>query len=209
MTNLLQFRDIFEAIEPVTRDETSQAVAGMRRCKTLANVIKTHRTPKWPLVPEASLPQKDLADELIECYLRTSETVYRILHIPTFKRDYEALWTSNVTPDQGFLIQLKLVLAIGATVFDETFSLRVSAIRWVHEAHSWLAMPELKSRLGIQFLQNNILMLLARETASVQRDLVWLSVGTLLRTAIYMGLHRDPARASNATVFIIEMRRRL
>ena len=181
----------------------------MRKCKNLATVIKSQRTPQWPLLPEASLPPKDLADELIECYLRTSETVYRILHIPTFKRDYDALWTLNADPNPGFLVQLKLVLAIGATIYDERFSLRASAIRWVHEAHTWLAGPELKSRLGIQFLQTNLLLLLAREPVSVQRDLVWISVGALLRMAIYMGMHRDPARAPNITTFTAEMRRRL
>ena len=161
------------------------------------------------MLPEASLPQKDLADKLIECYLRTSETFYRILHIPTFKRDYNALWTSNANPNPGFLVQLKLVLAIGATVYDEQFSLRTSAIRWVQEAHTWLAVPELKSRLDIQSLQTNLLMLLARETTQVQKDLVWISIGALLRMGIYVGLHRDPARAPNITTLAAEMRRRL
>ena len=106
----------------------------MQRCKSLARVIKSQRAPPWPSPPKADLPSKDVADKLVDCYFRTTETIYRILHIPTFRRDYEALWMSNTKPDTAFLVQLKLVLAIGAATYDEQFSLRVSAIQWVYEA---------------------------------------------------------------------------
>ena len=108
----------------------------MQKCKSLAKAIKSQRTPSWPSPPTADLPSKDVADELVDCYLRTIETVYRILHVPTFKRDYEALWVSNTEPNTAFLVQLKLVLAIGAITYDEQFSLRTLAIRWIYEAET-------------------------------------------------------------------------
>ena len=200
---------MFEAIEPLVREETSKASTGIQRCKYLATIIKSRRAPPWPMPPSIKLPSKDLADELVACYLRTTETVYRILHVPTFKSEYEALWLPNIKPNTAFLVQLKLVFAIGATTYDEQFSLRASAIQWVYEAHTWLSEPELKSRLNIQYLQIHLLMLLARETASVCGDLFWISAGAVLRTAMYMGLHRDPARLGKGTIFAAEMRRRL
>lgn len=145
----------------------------------------------------------------MDCYLRTTETIYRILHIPTFKRDYEEVWLNGATPDTTFLVQLKLVLAIGATTYDDTFSLRASAIRWVHEAQTWLAEPEFKSRLSLQVLQTNILLLIARQTASVGATLIWISAGSLLRMAMYIGLHRDPSCLPTGTAFAAEMHRRL
>jgi hypothetical protein len=181
----------------------------IQRCKSLAKIIKSQRTPLWPSPPTADLPPKDVADELVDCYLRTIETIYRILHVPTFRRDYEALWMSGTQPDNAFLVQLKLVLAIGATTYDEQFSLRASAIRWVYEAQTWLAEPKFKSRLSIKSLQTNLLLLFAQELADVTGDSIWISAGAQLRKAMYMGLHIDPAHLPNTVTFATEMRRRL
>lgn len=119
------------------------------------------------------------------------------------------LWVSNSTSDMAFLVQLKLVFAIGATMYDDNFSLRSSAVRWVHEAQTWISEPEFKSRLNIQFLQTAILLLLAREYVGVDGGLIWISTGELLRTAVYMGLHRDPIYLPKRTTFATEIRRRL
>ncbi|KAH8434070.1 fungal specific transcription factor domain-containing protein [Aspergillus melleus] len=135
--------------------------------------------------------------------------MHRILHVPSFRRDYEALWIAEAKPDPGFLVQLKLVFAIGAATYDENFSLRSSAVRWVYEALTWISEPEFKSRLGIQFVQTNILLLIARETIGIGRDSIWVSAGELLRRAMSMGLHRDPSRLPTKSTFISEMRRRL
>ena len=192
------------------REETSKIFLGIQRCKSLARVIKSRRAPLWPTPTTTDLSPKTIVDELVECYLRTTESVYRILHIPTFKRDYKALWEdqSDAEPDPGFLVQLKLVLAIGATVYDEQFSLRVSAIRWVYEAQTWLSEPKFKSRLGIKFVQTNILLLLATEMAAIGGDPIWISAGALLRRGMAMGLHRDPVHPGR-TVLTVEMHRRL
>lgn len=145
----------------------------------------------------------------MECYLRTSEALYRVLHIPTFRTDYDAFWVSDTDPDAAFLIQLKLVLSIGAITYDDHFSLRASAIHWVHEAIHWLSKPDFKSRLNIQSIQTDILLLLARESVNVGGELVWISAGALFRTAVCIGLHRDPAHLSKRTGLAAEMRRRL
>ncbi|KAE8143657.1 hypothetical protein BDV38DRAFT_266844 [Aspergillus pseudotamarii] len=189
-------REVFEMLEP-------------HRCKSLARVIKSGRTPSWPSPLTSALPSKDVADELVDCYLRTSETVYRVLHIPSFRRDYEALWASDTAPDTAFMVQVKLVLAIGAIIYDEKFSLRASAIQWVYEAQTWFSEPVCKSRRSLQYLQINILLLIARELVHVGGDTTWTAAGALLRTAVYWGLHRDPAYLSNRTIFVSEMRRRL
>jgi hypothetical protein len=102
--------------------------SGFQRCKSLAKTIKSQRAPPCPSLARADLPSKDVADELVDCYLRAAETVYRILHVTSFKRDYDALWVSATEPDEAFLVQPKLVLAIGTITYDENFSLRASTI---------------------------------------------------------------------------------
>ncbi|KFA69820.1 hypothetical protein S40285_02432 [Stachybotrys chlorohalonatus IBT 40285] len=205
---MAMIKDIIEMIEPCLR-ESPRAMTGMHKCKSLARVIKANRKPK-DLEP-SPLPLKSLADELLDCYLRTSETVHRVLHVPTFKRDYEAFWVSDTEPDPAFLIQIKLVLAIGAATHDDRFSLRSLAMKWVYEAQRYAAEPIFKPRFKIQHLQTSILLLLAREVTGIGEEFIWTSIGSLIRIAIYMGLHRDPSRLKlpDSTFFSVEMRRRL
>jgi len=51
--------------------------------------------------------------------------------------------------------------------------------------------------------------LLSRELVGVGGDPIWISVGAVLRRAVYMGMHRDPGYLQNGTLFAAEMRRRL
>lgn len=208
LLNKHQFLDLPEMIER-NREQASNILSGIQKCKSLAKVIKSQRAPPWPCPPTADLPPKNVADELVDCYLRTTETFYRILHVPNFKRDYEGLWVPDTPPDTAFLVQVKLVLAIGALTFDEHFSMRTSAIRWIYEAQTWLSGPKFKSRLGIQSLQTEILLLLARELVSIGGEPMWISAGALVRKAVFMGLHRDPTSLQISSNFAVEMRRRL
>ncbi|KAL4973647.1 hypothetical protein BDW66DRAFT_161894 [Aspergillus desertorum] len=203
------FRDVFEMIEPFICGNASKASAGIKRCKELARILKTQRTPQWPTAPTPDLPPKGVTDELVDCYFRTIETVFRVLHVPSFKSEYDALWVSDARPSTAFTVQLKLVLALGAVTYDKRFSMRASAVRWVFEAHTWLSDPDFKPQLNIQCLQSRILLLLAREMINVGGDSSWISAGALLRTALLMGLHRDPSVLPPRSALAAEMRRRL
>ncbi|KAK4448669.1 hypothetical protein QBC34DRAFT_380898 [Podospora aff. communis PSN243] len=205
------FRDL---IDLMSRSAGSLASAEIERCKSLARIIKARRSPPWPTIPTRELPLRDLADALVDRYLQTTETLYRVLHIPSFRQSYDALWDSadaGEQPPMGFIIQVKLVLAIGATTYDDDFSLRTTAIGWIHEALTWNSSPaHPKSRLTVQGIQNHILLLIAQDLVGVGRDMVWPSTGSLVRIAMHMGLHRDPSRLQpSATLFAAEMRRRL
>ncbi|GAM41257.1 hypothetical protein TCE0_042r14252 [Talaromyces pinophilus] len=206
---VLMVRDLLETIESHLPQAALKAGPGIEKCKSLARNIKARRAPPWPSPPTLDLPPKEVSDGLLNCYLRSSESVYRILHIPTFRRDYEAFWVSSNAPDMGFLVQIKLVLAIGTLTYDDRFSLRTSAIRWVYEAQTWLSEPKFKSRLTIQFLQTYLLLLIAQEQIGAGGDSMWISIGGLLRKAVHMGLHRDPIHLPKRTIFAAEMRRRL
>ncbi|OAA55201.1 Transcription factor [Cordyceps fumosorosea ARSEF 2679] len=209
VTTTLLIRDIFETIDEQLKEHGADAWAGIARCKVLAQYIKTRRAPPWPVLRPSSLPEKSLADALVENYLENTELLYRVLHIPTFRERYDALWKPGATPDAAFLIQVKLVLALGAVTYDEAFSLRTCAMQWVNEGQSWLTEPKFKARLDIQTIQTNILLLFAQERLGIIADSMWMAVGSLVRRAMYMGLHRDPARLPGRTVLACEMHRRL
>jgi hypothetical protein len=209
MNGFVMLRDVVEMLEPHFRGGNSALVVNMHRAKILARAIKSQRSPLWPSLPTNDLPQKEVCDALVEHYLGTIEALYRVLHVPTFRKEYEALWSGGSEPTTAFMMQLKLVLAIGAIFYDENCSMRADATGWVYEAQTWLSCPTFKSRLGIQYLQTNILLLLAREMVDVGSELVWISAGALFREAIYIGLHKDPSQLPKMDVFESEMRRRL
>lgn len=192
------------------RAETAKALAGIERCKALARIVKKQRIPPQALFTKPDFPSKDVCDALVDCYLRSTESIFRILHIPTFRQAYEAIWVGNsTTPSTAFLVQISLVLALGATTYDELFSLRTQATHWVCMARTWLACPRPKADQDIPSLQTDILYLLAQERVGVAGDSPYILVGTLLRKAMFIGLHRDPSFMAPRTVFVKEMHRRI
>lgn len=209
MNGFVVLHDVIEMLEPMLKGGMSNMLPGLHRAKSLARVIKSQRSPLWPTLPTTDLPPKHICDELINCYQRTIETLYRILHVPSFRRHYDMVWTDGTDRPTAFLVQLKLVLAIGAILYDEKCSLRAQAIQWIYEAQTWLSSPVFKSQLGVQYLQMSVLLLLARELADVGGELVWISAGAVMRTAIYIGLHKDPAQLPRMSQLESEMRRRI
>ncbi|RYP54482.1 hypothetical protein DL768_000788 [Monosporascus sp. mg162] len=157
----------------------------------------------------ADIPPREVADSLVAAYLGSLESVYRILHVPSFRKEYDGYWDSPGSAEPAFVIQLQLVMAIGSALYDDSFSMRKSAVRWVHEAQAWLVAPRFKSKLSLISLQIMALLCLARQTTGLGGDLVWIQMGSLLRTAFYIGLHRDPDKLPGMTQFKAEMRRRL
>ncbi|KAM0326588.1 hypothetical protein ACHAQA_006457 [Verticillium albo-atrum] len=155
------------------------------------------------------MPAKELADQLVDAYLRTFESVYRIVHIPSFRAEYERYWLSPETANESFVVLLQLCMAIGAAFHDDTFSLRTIATQWVYEAQVWLMLPCEKSRMTITGLQIMCLLHHAKHTTNIGSDLTWIGAGALLRTAMYMGLHEDPKCIAKMSAFRAEMRRRL
>ncbi|KAI1824065.1 hypothetical protein F4861DRAFT_280278 [Xylaria intraflava] len=209
MNSIIHFKSIIELFESQSKDAKHDTRAVLGECKALGRTIKAQYSPGIINKFGTNIPTRDLADKLVDGYIRSLETVFRVVHVPSFKRDYERYWAAPESVATPFLIQLQLIMAIGCATYDETFSMRKSAVQWVTEAEYWLLGPQAKSRLTTTGLQNMILLMLARETSKVGADLTWIHVGSLLRTAYYMGLHRDPSRLPRMSRFDAEMRRRL
>ncbi|CAK7217628.1 hypothetical protein SBRCBS47491_003223 [Sporothrix bragantina] len=193
-------------------NKNSELYQNMKKCKSLGRAIKSHRVPAvFSIDYGKQIPAREVADELINGYFRTFETVYRILHIPTFTRDYQRYWENPHEASTNFVVQMQLCMAIGAAFYDETCSLRHLAAQWIYEAQVWLMTPapSQKSHMNIPGLQTMCLMHLAREVSGNGGDLVWISAGELVRAAMFMGLHRDPTKIPKIPRYLAEIRRRL
>ncbi|OPB42515.1 Zn2Cys6 transcriptional regulator [Trichoderma guizhouense] len=184
--------------------------ASLLRCKTIGRKIKKNRLkPLSSTNLGAHMPTRELADVLVENYLRTFEGVFRVVHIPTFRAEYARFWEDSHPSNESFPILLQLVLALGAALYDDHFSLRPMATQFIFEAQMWLMIPPEKKRMNIEGIQIQCLLLLAKSTCNVGVDMVWMMAGNLVRNAMFVGLHRDPRYLGDLTIYRAEMRRRL
>jgi hypothetical protein len=179
----------------------------------MARIIKTSRSLQPSISQEVhdSVPPKEVCDVLLDCYLRTFEGVYRILHVPSFRQEYEAYWTGAIAEKPSVILKILLVCAIGVPFYDglDQPLLRRAYIKWIQAATQWLNGPHVKSKLNMAGLQIQILTLLARQICNIDGDHIWIPAGSLLRTAMHLGLHRDSEHFEKISLYHREMRRRL
>lgn len=186
----------------------------LNECKRLGRAYKAQHMTYPSMLPDfrGYVPKRATSDELVQAYLQTFESVYRIVHVPSFRQEYDLYWNSPQSASTAFVIKLLLVMAIGTCFYQdpaESDSLRSSSSQWIYVAQSWLSSPSEKSRINLAGVQIHCLLLLARQTNAIDGDLTWISAGSLLRTAMHTGLHRDPCHLPKMSVSHSELRRRL
>ncbi|KLJ07022.1 hypothetical protein EMPG_17497 [Blastomyces silverae] len=209
-----EFEMVYSLRHRLEVEDNSGISRMMDRCKTLARAIKVRRPTRQPAISDFTdlVPPRETADQLVSGYLRTFESVYRILHVPTFQQEYVQFWNSPQSASHAFVVRLLLVMALGTCVYkgpDSSITPRITAAPWIYAAQEWLGGPSEKSRVNIAAVQIHCLLLLARQSCAIDGDLAWISAGSLLRAAMYVGLHRDPQYLPKMPVFQAELRRRL
>ncbi|KXJ85346.1 hypothetical protein Micbo1qcDRAFT_128225, partial [Microdochium bolleyi] len=198
-------------------NKKSRSWKAFQDCKDLARLVKSRRPP--PAITQSStpgfmefgkyIPALHLAETLLDGYLQTFETVYRIFLVPAFKQEFRLLWTRAAIPSREVLIQAQLCMAIGATVCKEGSSLRPYLTQWVSEGCTWAAHSSHKRKLSIAGLQILCLLHIAMQTCAIEADLAWVPAGSLIRTAMCMGFHLDPSMLPAMPAADVELRRRL
>ena len=149
---------------------------------------------------------------MAKLYVQSFEPILRILHIPTFWVEYEKFWDDSEDTTADTRLKVLLVIVLGSSISrhdqaDRAF--RGMVHQWIHAAQSWLSGPLKKDRLELSSIQVHCLTILARQIFSVGGDLVWMSVGSLIHTAMQIGLHRDPKHLPSMPILQAELRRRL
>ncbi|KAI9369157.1 fungal-specific transcription factor domain-containing protein [Aspergillus egyptiacus] len=160
------------------------------------------------------LPPRNVADELLNLYLSTFEIIYRIL-LPSFAEEYEAYWATSQSADTAFIAKLLVLMAAASCFISPTTTvngkdtLHDIAVGWVLGVQSWVSSLQVSATAKFDILQIQCLLVIARQALAVDGDVVWVTSGSLVHTAMVMGMHRDPLRFSKMTPFWAEMRRRL
>lgn len=180
----------------------------------MAKTIKIGRPSRCLAVPGFDLtpPSREVADTMATLYFDTFESVFRILHIPTFWAEYQKFWRNPDSGKTGHRLKVLLVIALGSSLnghADADDELRRMVHQWVYAAQKWLSGPLEKDRLDITGIQVHCLTILARQIFSIGGDLAWVSMGSLIHGAMQIGLHRDPDHLAAMSPLQAEVRRRL
>ncbi|KAI0432310.1 fungal-specific transcription factor domain-containing protein [Xylaria sp. FL1042] len=162
------------------------------------------------------LPVKSACDHLVQLYMDESETLYRVLHIPSFMSQYNQYWESNQQPPDYFLPQLLSMVCIGYNVLRTSKGPFQNDREGIHLptacalVRAWLDSLRGKQLVEFSSLQTEVLALMAQRVLKTQHHEAWQHLGLLVRMAMTMGLHRDPSEFSHKIIpFWAEQRRRL
>lgn len=162
------------------------------------------------------LPPRSVAENLVDCYFSYIGRTHRVLHKPSFYRDFRTLWEEPQSVPSSFIVQVFLVMAIVWSVNtpsplnaagDRVLSHAI-ALDWIYWSENWLFHADIK-RPNLVVLQVRCLLLLAKEANYTQRNQAWSATGTLIKLAMSAGCHREPAPEARVSVFNREMRRRI
>ncbi|KAE8153449.1 hypothetical protein BDV25DRAFT_168905 [Aspergillus avenaceus] len=171
-------------------------------------------SPGWMSV-SSLVPPKTTCDVLVESYVNTFESVFRILHIPSFLREYREYWNSPDSATDIFLWKLLLVMAIG-TCFtcgtpDHVSSMQLQASSWIFYGQEWLSKKiEERSEWSVDLLQTGCLLLISRQACGTGHRRALISEDCLVRLAMQLGLHQEPRMHTPAMLGTeAEIRRRL
>ena len=167
------------------------------KCKALSKKIKEFRPSRS--IPEPSIElatnKRDFVASMIQLYTSHFESAFRILHIPSFMKECESFWDQQSERSIVTQHKVRLVVAIASSLQEDEPQngvRRAELYGWINEAQTWVSAPMEKNRLSIEGLQVQCLLILSRQALSMGGDIVWIAVGTVLRTAMHLGLHRDP-----------------
>ncbi|KAI0798329.1 hypothetical protein GGR55DRAFT_672628 [Xylaria sp. FL0064] len=199
-------------------DEVKALLAGIddlyKKCKRIAKSLKINRPSRSLSSPRPSLdpPPRGIADALVTVYFRCFESAHRILHEPSFWAVYPRLWEDPENVTTGQRLKILLVIGIGSSLDGNAgpdSELRNKVQQWIYTTQAWLSGPLEKDRLDVHGLQIHCLLMLARQIFSIGGDLVWMSMGSLVHSAMQIGLHRDPKHLPSMSFLEAEVRRRL
>ncbi|KAI8623554.1 hypothetical protein F5Y19DRAFT_371651 [Xylariaceae sp. FL1651] len=168
-------------------------------------------------VLESLLPSKEETDSLVTVYLDQFEQLHRIVHIPTFRKEYQSFWDPSRTRAASFTALVLSMISVSCCLDVQASGKFVgvksrsyqTAENWIRACDGWYDRQSQKHRRLIHY-QIACLLYLAKRVNIIKKKRFWTTSGGLIRDAITVGLHQDPdSLSSEISPYNKEMRRRL
>ncbi|KAI9851149.1 MAG: hypothetical protein M1838_004358 [Thelocarpon superellum] len=165
----------------------------------------------------ASMPEKTVVDRLVSRYFNSKDLAVVMLHVPTFQQQYEAFWEDPDGTSVAWIGLLFSIMCLATFFYRRTGDPLPEPLERAHEvmdafrvctAHCLFLGNYTKP--GPHTLETLLLHLFSEYVRSNDAESgIYVMMGIIVRLALRMGLHRDPAQYSKISPFQGEMRRRL
>ncbi|OQE22551.1 hypothetical protein PENSTE_c010G04977 [Penicillium steckii] len=163
------------------------------------------------------IPSREITDRLISRFLKTTEPSLILVHIPTFRKEYELFWKSPQETSFTWLAYIYAILTLSVSHYHR--SEEILPLDMVDSSTAW---GTFRKRSAQALVQANYLApgkykaeaLFFYSLSEFYRNQdaqfgVSYLFGILIRLAMRMGYHRDPGHYPSISAFDGEMRRRL
>lgn len=197
----LQITQFVPFITEVTEEYLRPAGAKLKKQKTLISKDEN-------LTLDALLPPQADADLLVDFYLDSYEHLHRIVHVPTFKKEYHGFWSSDQSRSPATAALIMSIMAISASAPPIGERYQDMAPRWAVAIDEWLRQQSPK-RFELVHYQVLCLSYLAKRMNQIHKKLFWTESSNLLQRAILDELPCSDSVRRSENVFQVEMRRRV
>ncbi|KAG9518616.1 hypothetical protein KCU93_g8342, partial [Aureobasidium melanogenum] len=160
------------------------------------------------LTLDALLPPQGDADQLVAFYLDNYEHLHRIVHVPTFKKQYHDFWLSDQPRSPAIASLIMSIMAVSASAPPIGERYQDMASRWSVSVDEWLRQQSPK-RYELVHYQVLCLSYLAKRMNQIHKKLFWTESSNLLQRAILDELPYNDSVSRSEDVFKVEMRRRI
>lgn len=216
--NLFRFfgeiRELFPFIRETANEWFKPLGVSLTREKSIKNGYSVDYSPRKGVILECLLPPKEDTDALVSFYLDGLEQIHRIIHIPTFKREYANFWLPQRPRYPTMTVLILAMISIStyaATRSAEATSIpekyRAMCARWIYSCEEWLKQQGPKHRKIVHY-QISCLVYLAKRVAMIGKKRWWKETSSLIQDAIIDGLHCDLS-SNTGTPYTQEMKRRI
>ncbi|RPB17486.1 hypothetical protein P167DRAFT_478686 [Morchella conica CCBAS932] len=165
----------------------------------------------------ALVPRQDLVDLLVDTFFRNYDPIFHVLHRPTFYKQYEDFWRDPSQVDMIWLGLLMSIMCLSLRIYNRSGEEPQELVgKTIEMSHAFKAATEqclivgdYSKKLYIHTIQTLILLVTQNMYSKDRVEDTWLLLGSLVRLALCMGLHRDPKNFPQISPGEGEIRKRL
>ncbi|KAL1628532.1 hypothetical protein SLS56_005877 [Neofusicoccum ribis] len=159
----------------------------------------------------SEVPAREVADVLVSKYFQSTERIFTLFDAPKFWMEYESFWQAPNQARLVFVVMLLLIVCMGNSTMphDQRPIPRSKIVRWWRLGLTWQSAAAETNERMISTLQACCLIVQLRQAYSLSETAEWVSSGSLVKSALAMGLHRDPSKLQNIPAEDYELRRRV
>lgn len=167
--------------------------------------------PQCELAFETLLPPNNDTDALVSVYLDQLEQLHRIVHIPSFRKEYANFWVAGRARPPAMTVLVLAMISMSACSSINSSSIsnryRTMAPQWIFACDEWLKQQSTKHRKLVHY-QISCLVFLSKRMNMIGKKRYWKETGSLIQDAIIDGLHYEAALAADSP-YMREMKRRI